>query len=205
MKKKAVKTIAILLLVVMILFLVITIPKVMVIQKYSKKLEEYQEVKNFYAKVKLEEAEEEMWRKDNIGITKHIQGDNTRTLYISPNETAMLMETKEGKKASITKIDREDNSFLPVIEYGAFYAENVWQAFVVALGTRMSTEEVNGKECYKMYKQEDFQVFINKEDFLNIKEINGNTSRELIEYQFDTVRDEDVTLPSLEDYEVEEF
>ncbi len=204
MKKKVVKIIAILLLVAIILFLAITIPKAIIIQKYSKKLEEYQEVKNFYAKIKLEDAEEEIWRKDNIGVTQNRRGDNVRTLHISPNQSAMLIETKDSKKASITKIEM-DSAFLPVIEYGTFYAENFWQAFTMALATKMSTEEVNGKECYKMYVQEDFQVFINKEDFLNIKEINGNTLRELVEYQFDTVKDEDVALPSLEGYEVEEF
>ncbi len=204
MKKKVVKIIGILLLVAIILFLAITIPKTIIIQKHGKKLEEYQKVSNFYAKIKLEDAEEELWRKDNIGVTKHMEGEEIRTLHITPNQAAMLMETKDAKKASITKVEM-DGAFLPVIEYGTFYAENFWQAFMIALGTRMSTEEVNGKECYKMYVQEDFQVFINKEDFLIIKEINGNTSRELVEYQFDKVTDEDVALPSLEGYEVEEY
>ena len=52
MKKKVVKIIGILLLVAIILFLAITIPKTIIIQKHGKKLEEYQKVSNFYAKIK---------------------------------------------------------------------------------------------------------------------------------------------------------
>lgn len=205
MKKKIIKIMLMILLVVLIVFLAITMVKANVIFKYSEKLEEYQETKNFYAKFKMNDSVEELWRKEDIGITKMIKDNKIRMMCIKPDETRLYMEDGDSKKVSITKTENKDGAFLPVIEYGTFYAENFWQAFTLALTTRMTTEEVNGKECYKMFIQEDFQVYINKENLLNVKEINGNTTRELLEYTINTLKDEDVAFPSLEQYEVNNY
>lgn len=205
MKKKIVKIILIIVLIALILFLTITMIKASVIYKYSGKLKEYQETNNFYAKFKVDDTIEEMWRKEDIGITKVIKDNKIRMICTKPGETRLYMEDGNSKKVSITKAGNNDGAFLPVIEYATFYTENFWQAFTVALTARMTTEEVNGKECYKIFIQEDFQVYINKENLLNVKEINGNSTRELLEYELNTLKEEDVTFPSLEEYEVSNY
>ena len=48
-------------------------------------------------------------------------------------------------------------------------------------------------------------MFINKENYLKIKEINSGNTRELIEYNFGTVKDDDVKMPNLDEYEIEEI
>lgn len=198
MKKKIVISIVITLVILFLIFSVITIRKAIIIYKYSEKLKEYQETKNFYAKFKTEDFIEEMWRKEDIGMIKNIKNNITRTMCIKPDETRIYIEDGNNKTASITKTENQDGAFLPVIEYGTVYAENFGDALISALGAKITTEEINGKECYKLYMQEDFQTYINKEDWLNIKEINGNTTRELIEYQINTLKEEDVEFPSLE-------
>lgn len=60
MKKKIVISIVITLVILFLIFSVITIRKAIIIYKYSEKLKEYQETKNFYAKFKTEDFIEEM-------------------------------------------------------------------------------------------------------------------------------------------------
>lgn len=205
MKKKIVISIVIILAIILLIVSATTIRKATIIYKYSEKLTEYQETKNFYAKFKTDDFVEEMWRKEDIGIIQIKKDNITRTMCIKPDETRIYIEDGNSKTASVTKTENHEEAFLPVIEQGTLYAENFWDAWIIALGAKITTEEINEKECYKVYMQEDFQIYINKENLLNVKEINGNTTRELIEYEINTLKEEDVEFPSLEGYEVSQY
>lgn len=208
MKKKIFKIILILLVIILVAFLTITIRKAYIINKFSKKLEEYQQVTNFYAKLETNDGTEELWRKDNVGITKSIRNDGTKILYRKDNEIWILIETidsenNKNKKAYKVKYKGEsDIAFLPLIEDGTFYAADIWQAIQMAFTSRLSIDKINGKKCYKFHMTDDFQVYINKEDFIKIKETNCNIERELILYEFNSLKS--LKLPNLEEYEIEE-
>lgn len=207
-RKKVIKIILVIVLVIVVLFLVNLIRKAVIINKFSEKLNEYQSITNFYAKYQIENGNTiESWRKDNITIQKTTTSDNEiNMMYANPNEIWMIMDKKEtGKLATKMKNETEHNwSNGVVLEDGTLYADNFWDALLVALGCRISTETVNGQECYKLYFQEEFQVFVNKENLLKIKEINMDNVKYLIQYEINTLTDEDVALPSLDGYKIQE-
>lgn len=206
-RKKVIKIILVIVLVIVVLFLANLIRKAVIINKFSEKLNEYQSITNFYAKYQIENGNTiESWRKDNITIQKTMTSDNEiNMMYANPNEIWMIMDKKEtGKLATKMKNETEHNwSNGVVLEDGTLYADNFWDALLVALGCRISTETVNGQECYKLYFQEEFQVFVNKENLLKIKEINMDNVKYLIQYEINTLTDEDVALPSLDGYKIQ--
>ena len=55
---------------------------------------------------------------------------------------------------------------------------------------------------HKIYLKDDWQIFVDKKDLLVIREINGSTDTGLIEYKLNGVRDEDVLMPNLAGYTI---
>lgn len=202
MKKKILKMIFIIILIIVIIFLINLFRKAIIINEYAKRLDEYQKQTNFYAKFQTDKDIQEMWRKDNIGITKYTSENDIRTIYATSNETWMIFNSK---KIAQKFENQNAGAFLPIIEGATLYTDNFGQALQIALKSQITSENINGQDCYKIYIDEDFQVFINKENYLKIKEINSGSTRELIEYSFGTVKDDDVKMPNLDEYEIEEI
>lgn len=63
-------------------------------------------------------------------------------------------------------------------------------------------ENLNGESCI-VFTDEYNKVYYSKETFLQLKSINSHTTTE-IQYEFDVVTDEDITLPDLSEYVLEE-
>lgn len=208
MKNKVLKIILIFILIILVLFIINLFRKAFIIDKFSRKFDEYQDATNFYAKIKFDDSAEELWRKDNIGITKYIKDNDERMMYVNGDEIWTLTNTEnsDGNKTKIAVKMKNETSypFLPILEDGTLYSENFWQALFVSLTARVSTEMVDEKECYKVYFQEDFQIFINKEDYFKIKEINTGTTKEVVEYKLNCVTDSDIEFPNLDGYEIKE-
>ena len=72
----------------------------------------------------------------------------------------------------------------------------------IAFSSRISNEKINDIDCYKIFINEDWQMHISKKDFLLIREINGSTDTGIIEYEFNNVKDEEVTMPNLAGYTI---
>lgn len=205
MKKKVVKIIIIAILVMVLLCLIINLREAIIMYKLSNKVLETQKLTNYYYKAETESGINYAYKKDNIATWKLVSEEDTKQIYINDKEVWTIIESKDGTlKTAVKHIVNEVSFMPPVLMDGTLYFENFWQAFLMSFTTRISTEYVDDIECYKIYIAEDFQVFINKEDYIKIKEINGSTSRKLLEYSINTVTDSDVQMPNLEGFEVKE-
>ena len=213
MIKNILKVILVLALFVLIFYIVSIANKIIIISRYSKKVDEYQHATNFYAKFEDEYGTRELWRKDDVGITKDTSDNSGMTIvYVKGDELWNISDVKyEGGNSSKTayksKIDTEEDetAFMPVIESGTFYVEdNLWEKIKTAFTVKITTTTVNDKKCYEFYVNNDFQIFVNMNDFMKVKEINSGTTTSLVEYNFNSVTDEDVKMPNLEGYEIVE-
>ena len=74
---------------------------------------------------------------------------------------------------------------------------NLWDKIRMAFISKITTEKINDVECYKISVNKEWQVFVNKNDLLVMREINGSTDTGIIEYKINEVRDEDVLMPNL--------
>lgn len=173
--------------------------------KFANKVSEVQKITNFYYKANSENGINIVYRKGDICVNKLITDEDTKEIYVNGNELWILVEKNDGSsKRAVKQVVNEDPFMPSVLMDGSFYVENFWQAVIASFSARISSENVDGKDCYKIYFSDDWQIFVNKEDYIKIKEINGSTSKELIEYSINTVTDEDVQKTNLDGYELQE-
>lgn len=202
MKKKIFKIVFIVIFIILMVFLINLLRKSMIINEYSRKLNEYQALKNFYAKFESENYIQEFWRKDDVGITKYTNDDEIRTMYATDNEVWTILD----RERYVQKMESHNKgAFLPTIEGATIYVDNFWEAIKLAFESKITSEIVSDKDCYKIYFDKDFQIFVNKKDYMKIKEINSGKTRCLLEYSIGTVKDEDVKFPNIEGYKIEEI
>lgn len=213
MKKKVLIIILVVVLVVLLFYILNFVRNVKVIREYSSKLEEYQKLTNFYSKTIYTNIDRnndcstnEVWKKDNIIISKETLSDGSiRANYFNKDEKLMLMDMGEAKKGFKNVEYTEDFGNMAVLEDAKYYIEdNLWKDIEAAFTTKISNETIDGKGYYKFYMSDDFYFIVDKENMLKIKEINGNKSIELVDYSIETVTDEDVKMPSIEDYDFQE-
>ncbi len=72
----------------------------------------------------------------------------------------------------------------------------------MAFISKITKEKINDVECDKISVNKEWQVFVNKNDLLVMREINGSTDTGIIEYKINEVRDEDVLMPNLAGYTI---
>ena len=211
MKKKVLIIIPIIILIALIIFISNLIKKANIIEEYSNKLKEYQNLTNFYAKfnyITLEGNDirtSEIWKKDDITIQKDITGDGIiRTIYYDKDNILILTDVGVAKEGAKMRNTENFGKFI-VLEDATYYIENnLWENIKAAFTTKISTEKVDGKQCYKFYISDDFQFIVDKENMLKIEEINGKHKIELVDYSIGNLTDEDVKMPSTVGYDIEE-
>ena len=200
MSKK--KIILIICLVIVLLFLLNLVRKVYILSKYSEEYNKYIEITNFYKKTNPEEGIiTEFWRKDNNGLLKRTSNEDVKYIYYGEDYNWIIVDSKDSKTA--VKMNREGEGIeVNNLTTGTLYMENLWDKIKIALTSSISTEEVNNIECYKLKINKEWQMFINKDNFLVMREINGSTDTGVIEYKINEVTDEDISMPNLEGYTI---
>lgn len=203
--KKTIKIVIIAILLMILLYLAINLREAVIIYKLSNKVSETQKLVNYYYKAETESGINTAYRKDDKAIWKLETEKDTKQIYVNSNEIWMIVENYNEDSKTAVKYSANEEFVMPAILMdGSLYAENFWQALIMSFISRISSEEVNNIECYKIYLGKDFQLFVNKEDYIKIKEINGSTSRQLLEYSINTVTDSDVEPPNLDGFEIKE-
>lgn len=148
MKKKIFKIVFIVIFIILMVFLINLLRKSMIINEYSRKLNEYQALKNFYAKFESENYIQEFWRKDDVGITKYTNDDEIRTMYATDNEVWTILD----RERYVQKMESHNKgAFLPTIEGATLYVDNFWEAIKLAFESKITSEIVSDKDCYKIY------------------------------------------------------
>lgn len=201
-KKKIIMIVLIMVLVIIGIFLINLGRKVYILSKYSDKCNEYSKITNFYKKTNPEDGvTTEFWRKDNLGLFKRTEKDDIRMIYYGEDYNWIIIDNKDGKTA--VKMIKEgpgiDTQTLPT---ETLYMENLWNKIRMAFSSKITTEKINNVECYKIYVNEEWQIFINKNDLLIMREINGSTDTGIVEYKINEVRNEDVLMPNLAGYTI---
>lgn len=200
MSKK--KIILIICLVIVLVFLLNVGRKVYILSKYSQEYNKYIQITNFYKKTNPEEGIiTEFWRKDNTGLLKRTSKEDVRCIYYGENYNWIIVDSKDSKTA--VKMNKEGEGIeVNNLTTGTLYMENLWDKIKIALTSSISTENVNNIECYKLKINKEWQMFINKDNFLVMREINGSTDTGVIEYKINEVTDEDISMPNLDGYTI---
>ena len=143
---------------------------------------------------------------------------------INSDERTYIYETEKKvviEKGDISKAKNNDNNikFIPFITNRNSLIKNIGATFVYSIDT---DTYANGKKCYVLHdrsEKDKWEIWIDKETGLPVKEINrgGETTffagtnvvkaiNDVIceyKYEFDKVTDEDVKVPDLSNYTVE--
>ena len=143
---------------------------------------------------------------------------------INSDERTYIYETEKKvviEKGDISKAKNNDNNikFIPFITNRNSLIKNIGTTFVYSIDT---DTYANGKKCYVLHdrsEKDKWEIWIDKETGLPVKEINrgGETTffagtnvvkaiNDVIceyKYEFDKVTDEDVKVPDLSNYTVE--
>ena len=203
MSKKKIITICLVVLIIIILIFLIDLGrKTYILNKYSNKCEEYSKITNFYVKRGQEEGvTSELWRKDNLAFLKMTVDDETRMIHFGEDYNWIIIDSKDGKTA--VKMTKEGGGAeIQTFVSGTLSLDSFWNTVVLAFSSRISNEKINEIDCYKIFINDDWQMFIDKKDFLLMREINGSTDTGIIEYEFNNVKDEEVTMPNLAGYTI---
>ena len=201
-KKKIIVIILIIVLIIACIFLFNLGRKVCILSKYSNKSNEYAKITNFYKKTNPEEGvTTEFWRKDNLGFLKRTSKDDIKMIYYGEDYNWIVVDSKDGKTA--VKMNKEGIGIeAQTLPTETLNMEKFWDKIKVAFTSKISTEKLNDIECYKIFVNDQWQLFINKDNLLVIREINGSTDTGIIEYRINEVRDEDVLMPNLAGYTI---
>ena len=201
-KKKIIVIILIIVLIIACIFLFNLGRKVCILSKYSNKSNEYAKITNFYKKTNPEEdVTTEFWRKDNLGFLKRTSKDDIKMIYYGEDYNWIVVDSKDGKTA--VKMNKEGIGIeAQTLTTETLYMEKFWDKIKVAFTSKISTEKLNDIECYKIDINSEWQLFISKDNLLVMREKNGSTDTGIIEYKINEVRDEDVLMPNLAGYTI---
>ena len=201
-KKKIITIVLIIILIIICMFLFDLGRKVGILSKYSSKNSEYSKYTNFYKKINSEENTiTEFWRKENLGFLKRTAKDDVKMIYYGKDYNWIIVDNKDGKTA--VKMTKEGAGIeTQTLSNETLYMETFWDKIKMAFMSKISEETINDIKCYKIYVNDDWQLFVNKDNMLVIREINGSTDTGIIEYKINEVRDEDVLMPNLAGYTI---
>jgi len=206
-KKKIIKILLIILAIIILIFLFDLGRKTYILSKYTNENNKYAEITNFYKKMTPEEGvTTEFWRKGNLGLLKRTAKDDIKMIYYGEEYNWIIVDSKD-KDNNDSKIAVKMNKEGPGIEVqnlktGTLDLENFWNTIKMAFLSRITSEKIDDIECYKFYLNEEWQMFVNKDNFLVMREKNGSTDTGTIEYKLNVVRDEDVVMPNLAGYSI---
>ncbi len=207
--KKILKMIGLVILIVLVVVMADLVRKTIIVSKIEKNVQQYDSTSNYYEKRKSNEGVElEIMRKENIFMAKQYKENRTTIIYkdISDNTgwliTTDIDENRETVKVA-TKYNPADNIIIPNDSGSLIGTNELWLCIYYAASISITTEKVNGEECYKITNGSS-QTYFSKDTLLRKKVIMGNQETEIVEYTLDTVTDEDIKLPDLSEYEIRE-
>ena len=210
-KEKILKYGGIILVIILILFIGNIIRKTYIISKYKEQSQEYSKVTNFYKKYKEDnESTIEVWRKDNISLYKRTSRDGVKIVYNNLDEKIgwVITDTKEGDIANKTALKINENElanlYTATLLDNEIDANNLGQFIKAAFMCTIFTKDYCGVNCYEINFRDELLQYINKENYLCIGILTGDTDTGLIEYKINEVTDEDVKLPDLSNFEIQE-
>ena len=216
-KKKIFKTIGILVLIIVILMLLYVIRNTIIVTKLQKNIKEYKSKTNFSIKVtNLTSETSKMtvnyYKKDNkeaVILERNVDENSVKMSFYNNGERKdLFIETNDKKTVQVNT----KNQLLGLNITDSLQTDNLWQTILYSSIARIKTEDVNGKECYKvsdfyspywMYGEKITEFYIEKDTGLLIKTVIDDEVA-VREYSFDDVEDSAFVEPDIGLYTVVE-
>jgi len=151
---------------------------------------------------------------------QRLDRNNSRKLmtFSDAGNTNVYIETNESKVAVLNS-----ESISKIQIWNGLETTNLKDFILISLLSRITTENCNGKECYKIdtsYSQDilysenkEATFYIDKETGLLVRILNGteiSESRDTVNtltdyyYEFDNVTEQDLTEPDITQYKIQE-
>ena len=216
-KKKFFKTIGILVFIIVILMLLYVIRNTIIVTKLQKNIKEYTSKTNFSIKVtNLTSETSKMtvnyYKKDNkeaVILERNVDENSVKMSFYNNGERRdLFIETNDKKTVQVNT----KNELLGLNITDSLQTDNLWQTILYSSIARIKTENVNGKECYKvsnfyspywMYGENITEFYIEKDTGLLIKTVIDDEIA-VREYSFDDVEDSAFVEPDIGLYTVVE-
>lgn len=216
-KKKIFKIIGILLLIIVILILLYIIRNTIIVTKLQKNIKEYTSKTNFSIKVtnltsEMSKMTVNYYKKDNkeaVILERIVDGNLVKMSFYNNGERRdFFIETNDKKTVQVNT----KNQLLGLNITDSLQTDNLWQTILYSSIARIKTENVNGKECYKvsnfyspywMYGENITEFYIEKDTGLLIKTVIDDEVA-VREYSFDDVEDSAFVEPNIGLYTVVE-
>lgn len=216
-KKKFFKTIGILVFIIVILMLLYVIRNTIIVTKLQKNIKEYTSKTNFSIKVtnltsEISKMTVNYYKKDNkeaVILERNVDGNSVKMSFYNNGERRdLFIETNDKKTVQVNT----KNELLGLNITDSLQTDNLWQTILYSSIARIKTENVNGKECYKvsnfyspywMYGENITEFYIEKDTGLLIKTVMDDEIA-VREYSFDDVEDSAFVEPDIGLYTVVE-
>ncbi len=208
MKKKILIIIGIILLVVAIIVLV----RFCIYMDLDKKYDEMNARNNYYYYSETEGTIMNYWKKDNIHkvTVKNVKGEGNLTFWKNgdTNEYYMFNEAKNKTYSKYTGNNGMMVENLPLTGYNVSSENRIGINLMFAINPlcTISNGKYENKDCYILgYLEEgSTKEWIEKETGLPLYMEFGNGMYRKIQYSFGNTTDEDVKMPNIEDYALNE-
>lgn len=224
---KKLKTLKIILIGILLIFLFSYIRNIIILVSLNNKVSEYTSSTNYYMK-SISHSDEDLiiienYKKDDryirklkvlseisrSGITDYCNGETVNTYA----DMKLYKDGEEELSTKTAKLNKTDTQPKPVIP-NDIEINNPIKLFIIPLISTITSEKLNEKDCYKiemhfLNSDSGDTYYIDKETGLMIRKtyiVNNMQNNRIsdIQYEFNTVTDEDFAEPDISDYEIEE-
>lgn len=211
--KKILKGILIVIAVLIVFLLIHTTRNFIIILNLQDKISEYTDSNNYHIKSVANEKNGvvmtvDYYKKDDkqvIFLERDNNGEITKmSIYDTGERKDMFIDTPGSK---IAQLDVK-TSLVSMQIYNHLQTESKWQTFLFSMMAKVRSEELNGKDCYRidnfissnvLSNDEGNRVFIDKETGLVVKNYTNGTITER-EHEFDNVDDWIFVEPDIGEY-----
>lgn len=217
-KKKVLKIILLFILIAIIIFLAITIRKMIIISDLNNKVSKYINSNNHYEKiVNNSGGMTEFYLKDENALMIYTlkekdTGKNRKLMqYTKGDKVNTYIEAGDSKIAMLGASKDEVQSQIMIM--GFDYENNLWSLFKLAAMSKIKTVKYEGKDCYFVESLIADNAYIQKQTGLTLKANNGYSVKEdgteeaiVAEYyyEFDNVDDSIFVEPDISQYKIQE-
>ena len=190
----------VLLITLLLLFIFNVIRKMYIIEKFNN-TKDAKIPTNYYLEItysnysNIPETIIKIWRKDN----KFLKECGDTTLFSDGEYFWVISE--DAKVATQSNLNPNITVNAPNATASILQSDSLWGKIKIAFSSRITTEKYNNIDCYKVYCNEHKQVYINKEDFREVRIIDEDSDVSY-NYIIDEVTDNHLQLPNLTGFKI---
>lgn len=224
---KKLKTLKIILMIILILILLWFARNIVIIMGMQNKISQYSEINNYYLESCTYQGQvmsiNKSYVKDSFSksLTQHIDENTNKklTTYRNGDTTNLYIEAEGSKKAILNQKQEETNFTIS----NGLETQNWYEMIVMAITSKIDTENCNGKECYKIETSNapniiyseggKVTLYLDKKTGLLVRQLNEKENNEKGQeissvqdyfYEFGQVTTEDLKEPELTQYEIKQ-